>query len=277
MHCYPSFMVPYIGLNPKVSVDALLVYSDFAIARRIDQPYSDTDFQKMADGLYYVKNESSLHDEFFERIPKLSVTMLRCEYPIETAKYKLKMKPRKDDWKGNIVVWPWKHWFQAIMMNESYLIVYKASRLQNQPIKYQRKFNNKKEAEELKEYYEELDDALITNKFTKETRYTGIGKIFLEHSPTMLNYWHYELKLEDSEGKEIDKVKIPASGEINKKQDFVEYVWKNFLSKRLRIDKNPCCEDIPYKCFYDNMYGSRKRQGKRIINKCLFSIFPIAK
>lgn len=97
---YPSFMVPYVGLIKRVEVDSLLQYGDFSVARRIDKSFSTEDIKILSDGSGIVKQDSSLLSDFFKRIPNMSLTMLRLEFPISSAKYDLKMRTTDDDWNG---------------------------------------------------------------------------------------------------------------------------------------------------------------------------------
>ena len=277
MKCYPSSMVPYIGLNHEVKVDELLKIGDVAIARRVDRLLSSKDIRRMADGTCIVPADSSLREETFERIPFLSITMLRQSHPMAYAKYDLEMKPKTDDWKGGMV-WPWKQKDKANKCGDSYLMVYKASQLHNQPAKYQRRFESRETAEELQDDYEGLKDALIHKEFTRKSFYQSIGTLSLKHSPTVLNYWHYELVLENKEGKVIKNVKYKEGEneeEMNMNASFVNYVWEHFLCKMFWVDENPCSPEIPMSYFYDSRVCGIKRIFASWVNKCLYTVVPI--
>ena len=277
MKCYPSCMVPRVGLKHDVKVEELLKLGDVAFARRVDRSLSQKDVRRMADGTCIVPADSDLREDTFKRIPFLSVTMLRRAFPLEYAKYDLKMKSPDDDWKGGFV-WPWKNKRRATRVVNSYLMVYKASLLHNQPAKYQRRFDSREEAELLKDDYDGLAEALIHNEFTKKSYYHSLGTISLMHSPTLLNYWHYELKLENREGKVIKKVEYKDGQdpeEMNMNASFVNYVWDHFLCKLFWVDENPCIPDIPLSFFCDNKIGKFRRVVAAWINKCLFAFVPI--
>lgn len=277
MKCYPSDMVPFEGLKRDVKVDDLMEIGDFAVARRVDRQLSSKDIKRMADGTCIVPADSSLREETFERIPFLSMTMLRLSYPMEFAKFDLEMKPITDDWKGGMV-WPWKQKEKAKQCEESFLMVYKASLLHNQPANYQRRFESREIAEEKQDDYEGLKDALIHNEFTRNSFYQSVGTILLKHSPTMLNYWHYELILENKEGKAIKNVKYKEGEKVEKMNmnaSFVNYVWAHFLCKMFWVDENPCYSGIPMSCFYDSQVCCVKRYFASLVNRCLYKVIPI--
>lgn len=279
MYCYPSCMVPYIGLKSDVKVDNLINVGDFAIARRSDRPYSDNDIKQMADGCCIVRSDSDLREDpvLFKRVPSLSMTMLRQDYPICYAKYNLNMKPQEDEWIDSIVK-PWKLKGCANMVEDCYLMVYLATNLHNQPIPYQRKFEKREDAKNVEDYYEDLKDALVHNRFTKKSFYKAIGQILLKHSPTLLNYWHYELKLKTSEGGFVNTVKYKsdtAPDQLNYRESFVTYVQDNYLFKHFWVDKNPCQTDLPLSCFYDDRVNIVERWIANILNNILFASIPI--
>lgn len=271
---YPAYMVPHVGLRKDASIDDLRKNGDMTVARRIDRSFNAKEFRKMADGTYVVKMDSPLHDEIFERIPNMSMTMLRRSFPIASAKYDLKMKPKVDDWRGSIVN-PWKERGKAIKLREAFLIVYKISSLHNKPAKYQRKFENKRLAEQVQEIYSGVKEDIEQGRYQNSNYYEGIGRIYLKHSPTNLNYWHYELILENVEGETIKNVK-PTGDQKNMKPTFVEYVWNHFLNKQFWIDENPC-EDIPNSCFYDLEVCGIERWAAEIMKKIVFDSVPIVK
>lgn len=279
MHRYPSYMVPYVGLNPDVDVDALLQYGDFAVARRIDQPFSEEDIAIFPDKSAVVKADSSLREDVFNRIPRLSMTMLRLEFPLTCVKYDIDMKGEVDDWKGRMVR-PWKYRGKATSASDGYLLVYNAENLHNKPADYQRKFESLEEAENVQENYEGLKDGIVAKTFSRKKYYKAIGCISLRHAPTMLNYWHFELRLRNGEGEEIKSVKYKpneAPSQMNIRSSFVNYVLDNYLFKMLWIDKNPCEKDIPISCFYSSSTSSFNRRIANRINKCVFALIPIVK
>ena len=271
---YPAYMVPHRGLLKEVKIDNLLKEGDVALARRVDREFETKEFRRMSDGTYVAKMDSSLHDETFEHIPKMSMTMLRQSFPIESAKYDLKMKPEVDDWNGG-VVFPCSYRGKAIKHKDSFLIVYNASLLHNQPAEYQRKFDNKKMAEQVQENYKGLKEVLEQGKYQNSNYYKAFGRIYLKHSPTNLNYWHYELILENAEGEIIKNVKTTGDQQ-NMKPTFVEYVWNHFLNKQFWIDENHC-EDVPENCFYDTDVCLIERWAAGIMKKLMFVSVPIVK
>lgn len=278
MKRYPSFMVPYVGLIKRVEVDSLLQYGDFSVARRVDRPFSSDDIKILSDGTGIVKQDSSLLSDFFERIPNMSMTMLRQEFPISSAKYDLKMRSADDDWNGRVVR-PWSYRKKAIRVRNCYLMVYMAKGLHGKPSKHQARFENIKDAQDKQDYYEGLKDAIVTNNFGRKKYYKGTGRIFLKHSPTALNYWHYELELDKSEGGTVTGVKYNPEEkpeQMNLKQSFVNFVWETYICKHFWVDKNPCKNDIPMACFLDSGVSDYRRQMYERLNKCLFSLVPIA-
>lgn len=278
MKRYPSFMVPYFGLIKRVDVDSLLQYGDFPVARRIDRPFNSDDIKILSDGTGIVKQDSSLFSDFFERIPNMSMTMLRREFPLSSAKYDLRMRPTDDDWNGRLVR-PCPYRKKAIKVKDCYLMVYMAKGLHGKPSKHQARFENIKEAQDKQDYYEGLKDDIVTNNFERKKYYKGTGRIFLRHSPTALNYWHYELELDKSEGGTVKGVKYNPNEkpeQMNLKPSFVTFVWETYLCKHFWVDENPCANDIPMTCFINNGVSNFRRQMAARLNKCLFSVMPIA-
>lgn len=275
--CYPSCMIPFPGLILEVEVDRLLEHGGFSIARRVDKKFSSDDIIQMSDGSCSVRLDSTLREETLLRIPNLSTTMLRNAYSLQPAMYVVKMKSPEDDWKGGIVH-ACKFMGKAFKPNVSYLMVYLANNIQRQPVNYQRKFENRMEAESNQEYYEDLKNDIVANKFTKGTFYKGNGLIRIKHSPTMLNYWHFEIKLVNSKGEIIENAyykpaKVPS--QRNMKQSFVEYVWDNYLCKHFWVNKNPCETDLAMSLFEDNSICSLKRWVASHWTKCIFNVIPI--
>lgn len=274
---YPSFMVPYVGLVKRVEVDRLLQHGDFSVARRVDKSFNETDIKMLGD-TGFVRKDSSLHEEIFNRIPKLSMTMLRQEFPISSAKYDLKIRPSDDDWSGGVVC-PLRYWHKAIKKSNCFLMVYRAMCIHGRPARYQTKFASRQDAEKVQDNYEGLKDDIVTNNFKKSNYYQATGIIELKHSPTALNYWHYELILEKSEGGTVNSVEYNSKTEpakMNLRQSFVNYVWETYLCKHFWVDKNPCENDIPMACFLDSGVSDYRRQMNERLNKCLFSLVPIA-
>lgn len=267
-------MVPHVGLRKDVQVDDLRQKGDMAVARRVDRAFDAKEFRKMADGTYVVRMDSTLHDETFERIPNMSMTMLRQSFPVESAKYDLKMKPKIDDWTGRMVN-PWPNRGKAIKSKDAFLMVFKASSLHNMPAEYQRKFDSKKLAEQVQDNYRGLKDDISRGGYQNSNYYGGTGHIYLKHSPTKLNFWHYELILENAEGEVINSVKRTGD-QKNMRPTFVEYVWNHFLNKQFWIDENPC-EDIPEKCFHDQEVCGIERWAAEIMKKMVFASVPIVK
>ena len=132
MKRYPSFMVPYVGLIRKVEVENLLKHGDFAVARRVDRPFSSKDIKILSDGSGIVKQDSPLLSDIFERIPDMSMTMLRQEFPISSSKYDLRMRPTADDWNGGVII-PCLYYRKAIKKSDCFLMVYKAKGLHGRP------------------------------------------------------------------------------------------------------------------------------------------------
>lgn len=267
-------MVPRVGLWKDVKVDELRQNGDMAVARRVDRIIEKKEVRRMSDGTYVVRMDSALHDETFVRIPNMSMTMLRRLFPIDSAKYDLKMRPKVDDWKGGMVN-PWTNRGKAIRLRNACLMVYKISSLQNQPAEYQRKFENKNLAEQVQQNYKGLKEDISQKKFKRSIYYEGVGHIYLKHSPTRLNYWHFELILENAEGEAINSVKITGD-QKNMRPTFVEYVWNHFLNKQFWIDENPC-DDIPESSFFDLEVCGIKRWAAEIMNKIMFASVPIVR
>lgn len=277
MKRYPSYMVPYIGLSPNVNVDELKGSCEFAIARRVDKPFCESDIKLMPDGTGIVRADSPLRGETFERVPNLSMTLLRHAKPISSAQYSLDMKSPKDNWTGGMVN-PWMYRGKATKVNDCYLMVYLLGNLHGQPAPYQRRFNKRTDAVSVQDKYDNLKDDILKNSFSTKTLYNATGRILLKHSPTTLNYWHFELKLEKSEGGFVESVKYKEGedpAKMNMRPSFVKYVLDNYLFKMFWVDYNPCNQDISDSCFYDRKVCYIKRWAAEFMNRCVFAMVPI--
>lgn len=270
LSCYPSAMIPFAGLSTSIDVDDIIVNNDFALARRIDRAFSTADIKEFPDGSCIVKEDSTLLDDFFERIPFLSMTMLRSSFPIEFARF----IGCRDSWNGGIV-FPWKYRGLKGINPNSYLMVYKARNLHNQPVQYKRRFVNQTEAKKNQDYYEQLKDDIVMNAFTNMTLYSGIGGISLRHSPTPMNYWHFELVLKNREGEIIKNAK--QESKVNMKTTFVNYVWDQYLKKHFWVNNNPINEEIPLSFFFDKHTCAPIRRIAKTITRALFTLCPIVK
>ena len=143
---------------------------------------------------------------------------------------------------------------------------------------YSEEFERKDEAIQVQNCYDGLEEDIVKNKFTKSKFYHGLGQIWLKHSPTKLNYWHYELKLENSESQLIKDAKYKSVDDAEKKnmkQSFIEYVWDNYLYKHFWVDMNPCKADLEMSNFHDGRVCFARRWAASYLTKCLFGMVPI--
>ena len=203
--------------------------------------------------------------------------MLRLSFPLQASMLDVKMKSPDDDLKCGLINAP-SFCGRVIQPKASCLMVYKAKLIHRKPVDYQRKFERKDEAIQVQNCYDGLEEDIVKNKFTKSKFYHGLGQIWLKHSPTKLNYWHYELKLENSESQLIKDAKYKSVDDAEKKnmkQSFIEYVWDNYLYKHFWVDMNPCKADLEMSNFHDGRVCFARRWAASYLTKCLFGMVPI--
>ena len=269
---YSCKMIPYQGLKIKAEVDVLLEKSDFSLARRIDKPLAESGID-CSCGVPVIPLSAPLLDEFYYRIPSMSMTFVDDEETCEAASYKL-CELARDNWNGENI--DFSNYENAIeKKGNCFQIIYSAKNLHKREIPYVRKFQKQSEMIECK----------IQDLFKKDKKYDVKGSIFLEHSPTNLNYRHFELKLQDAQGKIIKSGGISSYPESGKNETsksgrdcFTRYVLKNFLAKDFTIDKIPeeaSC--LPESIFFDDSFSDEVREKNRNQTKELFFFVKIEK
>ena len=271
---YPYRLLPFTGYTQSVSIDEILNNGvDFAVARRVEGD-KDKILKEMYKGYYVIRDPDILMQNIFSQIPSLSLTILGTGAQFEDMGY-LQKENAKADWDGKTHL-PFRYLTKVSICKEYFSLVYRVSSIHKKPIEYGRKFNSKDSLIENLKYVDSTNDAeTILKSFTKKSTYKMLpGQIQVEHRPTMLNYWHSELKLLPAsllDKERVKNVKFKKDKPVqnyNDKELMVLYIWRTYLSMGFEVNKNPL-EDISDSHFRDGSIN----YGQFILNKWMSRIF----
>lgn len=261
MEYYPHYMVPYEGLNPECDVCDLLQISDFVLARRVDYNFKDAKLGTV--GPYYTLSaDSPVISEFYKRIPFMSMTMMGVAAGVKDAAY-IQSAPGSDTWTDGLV--KAEDYIGKVKVSSNcFQIIYIASNLHLQPVMYVKKYGSLKEAkEESNLMVDEQKNKVIQNRFQRTDLFDFKGQLLLKHSPSHLNYWHFELVLKYANGKDVKNLTpdfLNSDKEPVGKDSFAVFVFNHYLRKNLIIDKIPFETSLSLSDFYIKGYDADKIQ-----------------
>lgn len=252
---YSCKFIPYKGLKTEVDVGVLLDNADFSIARRCD--YSTDILRKCGDS-YLIPQDSNILEEFYERLPSMSMTYVYDEESLESASYRLH-KPACDKWNGeNVNLVDCKNSIEK--KDPCFQLVFSAKKLHNISIPYSKKFGS----------LEDFVKHNIEEAFAKDKTYPVVGKIILQHSPTQLNYYHFELMLLDDNGNplknvsSLQKALANPHSKINGRDCFALYVLDQ-MTKYFEVNHAfDGTSSLPESLFCDNGVLPEDREKNRI-------------
>lgn len=194
---YPAEIIPQSGFKLSINIDDLLLaQSDIVLSRRIDKDVSECDY---FGGKIMVESEDIV-DDYMD----LSLNLLGGLFENEKHLRYRQLKPGTNDWDGKDVdLEKYSTCFE--IKQHCFPIYLKALDLHNQKFPYKRSIGRQKEFNDIQKNI--VDRTL--DVFHGEDDYTFEGTVKIVHSPTMLNYWHIEVKgiPEDSKGKPLEKSK----------------------------------------------------------------------
>ena len=194
---YPSDIIPQSGFKLSIDIDGLLnAQSDILFSRRIDKDVLDCEY---FGGKIMVESEDITDD-----YKNLSLNLLGGLFENEKHLHFRQMKPGTDAWDGKDVDME-KYSTCFEIKRPCFPIYLKAIDLHNQKFPYRRHIGKLKD-------YNDIQNNIIDRTldvFHGEDDYTFEGTVKIVHSPTMLNYWHFEVKgvPEDSKGQSLEKTK----------------------------------------------------------------------
>jgi hypothetical protein len=254
---YSCKLIPYKGLKIKVDVDALLETSDFALARRVDMPFSESGINDSC-GSYVIPDDAPFMEDLFRRIPSMSMTFVDDDETYEAAFYQ-QCGLACGDWNGENIFF--SNYSETIEKKENcFQLIYSAKHLHNVEIPYARKF--------LKE--SDMTDCKIQEKFDKNAIYNVKGVTILNHSPKNLNYRHFELTLKDVEGKIVTSSKISSYPDAHKnptsksgRDKFVLFVLDNLLKTDFDINMSEQVKNLPESIFFDSSIQNEEREKNK--------------
>lgn len=260
MNVYPHKMVPYKGLSKSKTVDDLLTVGDFAIARRIDLTAEEAGI-RMVGGVALLQRDALGAHQIYNFSPYLSTTLLGVGASLSDCAYR-QTKPGDSDWDGEMVC-P-KNYVGCVEHKSPCIqLVYVATNLHEQPVRYNKKFSKESEARaELALMKDSSIDVTVSKWFDKSNSYPLTGKIFLRREPTMLNYWHVVLVMQQVNEKEIRGVTRDAmdlSKEPKAVDSFSLYVLDNYLLKNFRVNSLPIETTLTESDFYDENVSDEER------------------
>lgn len=182
---YPLEILPHESYRAKMDVDSLVYHeSDACVVRRVaDKPQLDNVFGVTVFVNYGILQAKDVLD--------MSTFLLGAQYQNIHLPF---VDASKRDWKGEKteeirgVLADANNW--SYIDAPSFPLMIRLSRLHQQSFAYPRTFDSPKQKKEYEEKYKirdfyATDDGKILYSFS----------IRFEHVPTLLNYWHFEMKL----------------------------------------------------------------------------------
>ena len=257
---YSFKLIPYKGLQIEADVDVLLKTSDFSLARRCDNEISDL---VACGNTYIIPYEPAFLENIYKQIPQMSLTYVDDTESIESASYRLH-KPASDDWQGDNV--DFDKLEKTIEKKEPcFQLVYNAQNFHNVQIPYSRKFEKAKDAVKYG-----LSELFSKGKqpFSREAPYKTNATLKLKHSPTLLNYRHFVLRIYDGKSELVEKISSYKDATGNPKRNGVDeialYIWEHILRKNFKVNTLfPKTSSLPEALFYDDNISQKDRDQNK--------------
>ena len=91
------------------------------------------------------------------------------------------------------------------------------------------------------------------------------GEINLKHTPTDLNYRHFELKIHDDKGKIVENLRSFQSAQMKPQRngidDLAQYIFEHILRKNFEVDKLfSGTSSLPEDVFFDGNIPAEERE-----------------
>lgn len=190
MDLYPDLLIPQKEYKCKSDtiIDELCAKQDFYISRRVDGSFDSlTYFQ---GGQYRLKDDAlQCYDE------RLSMNILGAGFMISNTRLHAQ-KPASDDWNGETVD-KYQYADKIEIKDPSFAAIYLARKVNHRRVPYSRDFDKQGKADDLQKKLVEIQDLAHQRLDNKKLRLCAV--VSLIHSPSNVNYWHIEMRLQPSE------------------------------------------------------------------------------
>jgi hypothetical protein len=206
---YPYRVIPKPYYLLFLDLDAIINLQELFIVRRSDYSIEDT-FTETGT----VKDKVIHQDD----IPGMSMNLLGSYFKVEHIKYRL-LREAANKWQGKTIFL--SNYVDLIDQFIIYSpIIYSSKTLHNVSIPFIYDSNDKAAKKDVIAWEKATG---LTAELVKE-EYRLKGRLFLQHEPSNLNYWHVELKLFDAMKKEVKKY------EGTRRKTAIDYVLEHYLS-----------------------------------------------
>ena len=225
---YPKDIIPKPQFVIKIDIDNLInKIGDFIICRRLNG--------KLEDNLIDFNGRKRLKIEALGDIINLSTNLLGAKFKTDEHLMFAPKGDGRDDWNGEVVDLSKYKDSYTIVQNFSF-VTYKGVHLHNRAFPYCKTLSKDdiKKADSL---------GIDVGKLNELSEAQFSGAIYLEHKPTMLNYWHIVMDL------------YPQGSDtpiVDKKAKWKKNMAKFVLEQILIIDFEIEPESIP--CICENFY-----------------------
>ena len=187
---YPLSILPENHYIPRINIDNLCKNVPLIVVRRSDKPKEDI-FNKF--GMMREDSDAILKHE----IPGMSMNLLGGAFKYEHIKFNPIGEAAKI-WDGYEKVFYFRYRKSINLLPIATPIFFEVANLQGIEFPYQR--NRDKESTKLMDILG-IQPREINGKFEL------LGKSYISHEPTRLNYWHVEFQIRDVENNLIEKTK----------------------------------------------------------------------
>lgn len=227
---YPVRIIPSFGWNDDIKCDAILcVCKDAMVGRRIEGSAEDCVDSSLGEDAISLKEEALTKDE----IPNLSTSLLGAKHQIEDFRFR-QIGQGKAPWdKEEVGISAFCIDKDFVRIDTEFIVVgWSLFGLNNKDVPYRKTFNKKKEYDAFvdsvnkanesqnkeKIYLEEYEKLSKNENGVSYGEYNG--KVFVNHAPTKLNYWHFTVDLYP-----VDTPEKPLKG--------VKGAWREMMAENI--------------------------------------------
>ena len=211
---YPFSILPKTKFKLEINFDELISDGQVYFLRRSQVPQIET-FHIFNDGT------SLLNDDAADlvRIPNFSINLMGSLFKTHHSIF-IPINNGSKTWKGEKVYLS-DHFDDYKLDNENGYFFIHANKIHNIKVPYNLKFNN--------EFHKEVEKFIRTvgsNNVLSNTPPEDIiikGKIYFEHVPVNLNYWHAELKTVNYKEKSLKDAKSVSD------KRFIEVIFNDYI------------------------------------------------
>ena len=240
---YPHIILPKIFYKNELSIDDLVQNNTVYVLRRSNLPIDET-FKTCIDG-QTILNDDSIDDV---RLVNLSVNLMGGLFNKSHSVF-VPEKSGTYRWNGN-KIYLYEYLENYRVEKDKGIIFIKINEFHNETIPYKLKFDTNIH-KELTNFAKTFGSSrIILNTAPNDIEL--LGKMYFQHDPINLNYWHVELKIENY--KEIlEKAKRPSDKKL----------LEQYFTNILKVNAAPSIEEVckinkkhylSYKQLFNNLF-----------------------